>query len=177
LREHTFPITETDGGIVPESARIPTNTVLVGVGQTRAFKFVADEPGDWAMHCHMTHHVMNQMGHNVPNMVGINAEGLDDEVQSLLPSYMTMGRNGMGDMAMMGMAVPRNSIPMVGGKGPFGTIDMGGMFTILKVRANLNNYYDPSWYEHPAGTVASAATAGDLHRDGIDVKSPTTGRW
>ena len=36
------------------------------VGSTRTIEFVADNPGDWAMHCHMTHHVMNQMGHGCP---------------------------------------------------------------------------------------------------------------
>ena len=48
------------------------NTVLVPVGSTRAVDFIADNPGDWPFHCHMTHHVMNQMGHGVPNMVGFD---------------------------------------------------------------------------------------------------------
>src|SRR5205814_9733394 len=126
LHGYQFKITETDGGVVPQSAQTPTNTVLVAVGQTRAFDFVADEPGDWAMHCHMTHHVMNQMGHGTHNMVGVRPGKLDDKVQQLLPGYMTMGQEGMGDMAEMGMSVPKNSIPMVGGKGPFSYIDMGG---------------------------------------------------
>jgi hypothetical protein len=58
---------------------------------------------------------------------------------------------------------------MVGGKGPFDFITMGGMFTILKVREELPSYDDPGWYEYPAGTVASVADPGDLHRDGIEV--------
>ena len=49
-----------------------SSTVLVGVGQTRNMEFISDAPGDWAFHCHMTHHVMNQMGHEFPNMVGVN---------------------------------------------------------------------------------------------------------
>ena len=56
---------------------------------------------------------------------------------------MTMGETGMGDMAEMGMPVPKNSIPMVGGKGPFGYIDMGGMFTILKVREGITELRRP----------------------------------
>jgi hypothetical protein len=174
LHGYDFKITETDGGDVPESAQTPTNTALVAVGQTRAFEFVADEPGDWAMHCHMTHHVMNQMGHNTPNMVGVNPGDLDKKVGSLLPAYMTMGNTGMGEMAEMGMPVPKNSIPMVGGAGPFSYIDMGGMFTILKVRKGITSYDDPGWYGHPKGTVADAATADDLRRDGIEVQAPTT---
>ena len=74
----------------------------------------------------------------------------------------------VGEMAeMQGMPVPRNSIPMRGGRGPFGAIDMGGMFTVLKVRDALASYEDPGWYEHPEGTVAKRASAGELRRDGV----------
>jgi len=31
---------------------------------------------------------------------------------------------------------------------------MGGMFTILKVRAGIKNYEDPGWYSYPPGSVA-----------------------
>lgn len=168
LHGYQFKITETDGGDVPESAQVGTNAVLVAVGQTRAVEFVADAPGDWAMHCHMTHHVMNQMGHGTPNMIGVKSGTLNRKVRNLLPAYMTMGDTGMGDMADMGMPVPPNSIPMVGGEGPFGTIDMGGMFTILKVRQGITSYDDPGWYHHPPGTVADVATPDDRRRDGID---------
>ncbi len=119
----------------------------------------------------MTHHVMNQMGHSIPNMLGVNPRGLDGKVQTLLPGYMTMGQTGMGEMGDMGMTVPRNSIPMVGGPGPFSYIDMGGMFTIVKVRENLTGYDDPGWYEHPPNTVAAAASAEELQADGIEVKA------
>jgi manganese oxidase len=167
LHGHYFKVTATDGGSIPAAGQWPETTVLVPVGSTRDVEFVADAPGDWALHCHMTHHVMNQMGHGVPNMIGTKPSTLDRRVTSLLPGYMTMGRTGMGDMGDMGMPVPKNSIPMVGGKGPFDTITMGGMFTLLKVRQNLNNYEDPGWYANPAGTVADLARSEDLARDGI----------
>ncbi len=84
-----------------------------------------------------------------------------------------MGENGMGGMHEMhgtltgnGMKFPANSIPMLGGDGPFGAIEMGGMFTIVKVRPP--GHLDDIWYQHPAGTVASAATAEELRRDGIE---------
>lgn len=170
LHGYDFRITETDGGAVPETAQSLTNTVFVAVGQTRAVEFIANAPGDWAMHCHMSHHVMNQMAHGLPNMIGVKTDGLDKKVRNLLPAYMSMGDNGMGDMAMMKMPVPKNSIPMVGGQGPFGYIDMGGMFTILKVREKLESYADPGWYQHPAGTVADVASTEDLKRDGIQMK-------
>jgi manganese oxidase len=174
LHGYQFTITETDGGPIPASAQQVETTVLVQVGSTRAFEFVADAPGDWALHCHMTHHTMNQMGHDIPNMVGVQPGNLDAKVQRLLPAYMTMGQTGMGDMASMGMPVPNNSIPMRGGQGPFGPIDMGGMFTILKVRQHLATYDDPGWYVHPPGTVAATASAEDLRRDGIVVPTSAT---
>ncbi len=51
---------------------------------------------------------------------------------------------------------------------------MGGMFTILKVRKDIDNNLDPGWYQHPAGTVAEAASAADLRKDGIDVQMPAS---
>jgi FtsP/CotA-like multicopper oxidase with cupredoxin domain len=167
LHGYQFRITETDGGQIPESAQQRETTALVQAGSTKTVEFVADEPGDWALHCHMTHHVMNQMGHNIPNMIGVMPDKLDEKVRNLLPGYMTMGHNGMGDMGEMGMAVPRNSLSMVGGRGPFDYITMGGMFTIFKVRERLTNYDDPGWYEHPQGSCAEAASAEDLGADGI----------
>jgi len=170
LHGYYFKQTATDGGQTPLSAQRPETTVLVSVGSTRDVEFVADAPGDWSLHCHMTHHVMNQMGHGNPNMLGVKAGKLDDNVQRLLPGYMTMGQDGMGEMADMKMPVPDNSIPMVGGASQFGTITMGGMFTILKVRENLKSYdVDPGWYQNPPGTLAEKATAADLAADGIDL--------
>ncbi len=176
LHGYQFRITETDGGQIPESAQLPETTVLVPVGSTRTVEFVADEPGDWALHCHMTHHVMNQMGHGFPNMIGVEPGKLDSKVRRLLPGYMTMGQTGMGDMADMKMAVPKNSIPMLGARGKHDIITMGGMFTILKVREQLDDGYgDPGAYEAPPGTLASIASAADLQRDGVDVNSPPRG--
>ncbi len=164
----TFEVTGTDGGEIPGAARHPETTVLVPVGSTRVIEFVPGELGDWAMHCHMTHHVMNQMGHGMPVMVGANAQKIDAKVQGLLPGYMTMGQTGMGDMAEMGMPVPKNSIPMVGGPGPFGSIDMGGMFTVLKVREDPDKADPKGWYQHPKGTVADRADEALMKADGID---------
>lgn len=175
LHGFQFKLTATDAGEIPASAQWPEITVLVPVGSTRTIEFVADEPGDWAMHCHMTHHVMNQMGHGLPNIIGIDPKKLDARVQKVLPGYMTMGQAGMGDMAeMAGMPTPKNSVPMLGGKGKHDAITMGGMFTIVKVRNQLTSHEDPGWYDNPAGTLASAATAADLHRDGIEPGSAKT---
>jgi manganese oxidase len=160
-----WKITETDGGQIPESAQWPETTVLVAVGQTRTVEFIADNPGDWAMHCHMTHHAMNQMGHKAPNLIGVRPGKLDKKVSTLIPGYMSMGESGMADMGEMGMPVPRNSIPMVGAQGKHDYIDMGGLFTIVKIRENLTSYDDPGWYENPPGTLASLASNDELQRD------------
>ena len=61
LHGHTFWVTGTEGGRIPESAWIPGNTVLVGVGQSRDVEFIANNPGDWMLHCHIPHHMMNHM--------------------------------------------------------------------------------------------------------------------
>lgn len=177
IHGHFFRITATDGGDIPLSGQWPENTVLVAVGQTRNVEFIADAPGDWAFHCHMTHHVMNQMGHEFPNMLGIDPQGLDAKIRPLLPAYMTHGHTGM-DMGKMAevMPYPKNTISMKGATGPFGDyISMGGLFTIIKVRDELRSYdEDPGWYQHPAGTVAMKATEADLTRDRIDVTARTS---
>ena len=61
LHGHTFYTTGTEGGRIPEAGWWPGNTVLVGVAQARDVEFVANNPGDWMIHCHLPHHMMNQM--------------------------------------------------------------------------------------------------------------------
>ncbi len=68
LHGHTFYITGTEGGRIPETAWWPGNTVLVGVAQAREIEFVANNPGDWMLHCHLPHHMMNQMSSTVGRM-------------------------------------------------------------------------------------------------------------
>jgi manganese oxidase len=167
LHGYNFRITATDGGLIPEAAQWPETTVLVSVGTTRDIELVADAPGDWAMHCHMSHHTMNQMGHDIPNMLGVRDPALDAKMRAVLPQYMTMGEDGMGDVNAMTMPVPENSIPMLGAKGPHGYIDMGGMFTVFKVREQLDTPGDPGWYRQPPDTVVRRATAAQLRADGI----------
>ena len=170
---HSFEVTGTDGGQIAQGARWPEATILVPVGSARTFEFTADNPGDWAVHCHMTHHVMNQMGHDIENMVGVDQSGFSGPVADLVPGYMAMDGNDMaahGEHMEMGhMDVPDNSIPMVGARGPHGYIGMGGMFTLLKVRPGITSYDDPGWYRAPEGTTARLAETAELRRDGIEV--------
>jgi hypothetical protein len=67
-----------------------------------------------------------------------------------------MGTAGMAEMGAMEMPMPDNTLPMMTGFGQFGPLEMGGMFTVVKVRSGLaaGDYKDPGWFEHPKGTVA-----------------------
>jgi hypothetical protein len=69
---------------------------------------------------------------------------------------MPMGEAGGAGMAEMEMPLPDNTLPMMTGFGQFGPIEMGGMFTVMKIRDDLErgNYKDPGWYKNPEGTVA-----------------------
>jgi manganese oxidase len=150
-----FEVTGTDGGWVPKSARWPEVTTDVAVGQLRAFEFDAIA-GDWALHCHKSHHTMNAMGHDVPTMVGVDQRGVAERLARLVPGYMAMGETGMDGMTRMQMPLPENTLPMMTGTGPFGPVGMGGMFTVVKVRDNIapGDFKDPGWFTHPKGTVA-----------------------
>jgi manganese oxidase len=87
LHGHTFEVTGTEAGRIPESAWIPGNTVLVGVAQARDIEFVANNPGTWMLHCHLPHHMMNQMSSNVGLMTRASRRAM--------PAGVSM-ENGMG---------------------------------------------------------------------------------
>ncbi|UXI66046.1 multicopper oxidase family protein [Tahibacter amnicola] len=171
-----FLVTGSDGGRWPKSLWRPEVTEIVGVGQTRDMEFVA-VPGDWAFHCHMSHHTMNAMGHEIPNTMGVDQKGVEEEIRKILPGYMAMGKDGMAehqDHTDSGhMRGPENTLPMMMGKGPFGNIEMGGMFTLIKVRDGLpaDDYRDPGWFNHPPGTqpkrVSSDPNFGNPVRRGL----------
>jgi hypothetical protein len=156
LHGHEFMVTGTDGGPLPRQARWHEVTTDVAVGQMRQVEFVADAPGDWAFHCHKSHHTMNAMGHGVPTMIGVEHRGLVAKIQKLVPDYMVMGERGMADMGEMEMPIPENTLPMMTGTGPYGSLEMGGMFTTLKVRKTqkAGDYSDSGWYAQPPGTQA-----------------------
>jgi len=156
IHGHNFSVTCTDGGWVQKSAQWPETTVDMPIGALRAIEFVADAPGDWAFHCHKSHHVMNAMGHGVPTMIGVDHRGVAEKINKLLPDYMVMGERGMAEMGDMEMPLPDNTLPMMTGRGPFGPLEMGGMFTVVKIREGLarGDYKDPGWYRQPEGSAA-----------------------
>jgi manganese oxidase len=183
IHGHQFKVVSTDGGDIPPAAQWSETTVLVAPGQTRTFEFIATE-GDWPLHCHKRHHPMNAMGHQFPNLIGVDQAGVEDKISAKVPGYMAMGQKGMEEMTTMGMEGPANTIPMMAGDGPFGPIGMGGMFTIVKVHADAPRFAtaaeytakvkgpaDYGWYKHPLGTVADTVNVG--LQDGKPGKIPS----
>jgi FtsP/CotA-like multicopper oxidase with cupredoxin domain len=164
IHGHSFEVAGTDGGWIPKPARWPEVTVDIAVGQMRAMEFVADAAGDWAFHCHKSHHTMGPMGHQVPTMIGVEQKDIAKKINDLIPDYMTMGENGMEGMSGMHMPLPDNTLPMSDGTGPFGPIGMGGMFTVLKVRDVLarSDYHDPGWYKQPKSSATYEWTGAAL---------------
>jgi hypothetical protein len=100
LHGHTFVVTGTEGGRQPKTTWGPKNTVLVGVAEAADVEFVANNPGDWMIHCHLPHHMMNQMS----SVVG----------------PMTRGSNGMlaGLGMEEGMGISRDGGATSEDKGP-----------------------------------------------------------
>jgi hypothetical protein len=115
---------------------------------------------------------MNAMGHDFPTLIGVDQRGLAERIGRAAPGYMAMGEAGMADMSAMAMRLPPNTLPMMGGDGQYGSLEMGGMFSVVKVRRDQKpgDYSDPGWYAHPAGTVAHAV---DTPADAV--RAPDTG--
>lgn len=122
---------------------------------------------------------MNAMGHDVPTLIGVDHRGVAEKIAKLIPDYMVMGERGMADMAEMEMPLPDNTAPMMTGAGPFGSVEMGGMFSVLKVRPDQKpgDYSDPGWFKHPQGTVSyewtgELASAARQHSAGGHLMQP-----
>ena len=104
LHGFTFAITGNEGGRLPEAQWIRRNTVLVGVAQAQDIEFDASTPGSWMLHCHLPHHMMNQMSSNVGTMTRIgNGMGSGADMQS-----------GMGMLTGSGNATSENRGPSLG---------------------------------------------------------------
>jgi hypothetical protein len=85
----------------------------------------------------------------------------------------------------MEMPLPDNTLPMMTGRGPFGPVEMGGMFSVVKVRDDVKpgDYQDPGFHKHPQGTVAyeytgevrqpARAPAASADGSTLDVRKPS----
>ncbi|MDK2828349.1 multicopper oxidase family protein [Clostridium beijerinckii] len=61
IHGHQFYVSASDGNNIPKYARLEKNTILVSSGETWDIEFNADNPGIWPFHCHMPHHMSNNM--------------------------------------------------------------------------------------------------------------------
>ena len=123
LHGHEFEVTGTDGGPTRPESRWQEVTTDIAVGQMRQLEFIVSEEGDWAFHCHKSHHTMNAMGHGVPTLIGVDHRNIAGRIARVVPGYMAMGERGMADMTEMEMALPENTIQMMTGEGPFGSVE------------------------------------------------------
>ena len=138
LHGMTFWVTGTEGGRMPESAWYPSNNVLVGVAQAREIEFVANNPGDWIMHCHMFHHMMNFMSSMAGPMAGemkgmpaggsmATGMGMLTRGPALSPELGgTLGR-GTGENTGSDRAVGNGPMMAAGGQPGMKGMDMKGM--------------------------------------------------
>ena len=156
MHGHTFWITGTEGGRLPESAWYPSNNVLVGVAQVREVEFIANNPGDWAVHCHMFHHMMNSMtsqagplirnnstpeqrnvlgfpqvmlGMEMPAAKGMKMPGMDMKPHDMknMPKKASEKPGGEHDHGKMNMKSEAMQKPMPGHQGMKGMEGMEGM--------------------------------------------------
>jgi hypothetical protein len=118
LHGHTFWITGTEGGRIPETAWIPTNNVVVGVGQSRDVEFIANNPGDWMIHCHILHHMMNHMVSMVGPMPGMGATHDGEHSSKAIPAMpggnLASGQLGAGLEPSLGPATSGDRPVMTG---------------------------------------------------------------
>jgi hypothetical protein len=107
----------------------------------------------------MAHHTMNAMGHGVPNQTDVDQSGVEERIRKISPGFLPMMRDGMAEHQEHtdgGHPGPVNTTPIMTGRAQFGNLEMGGMFTVVKVRDGIRpgDYGDPGWYAHPPATVA-----------------------
>jgi manganese oxidase len=152
---HTFVVTGTEAGRQPESTWGPGNTVLVGVAQARDIEFVASNPGDWMVHCHLPHHMMNSMmdllSDRPVSTTPLTPKQADEQMEVMMAQGQPMSMQAMKDsraIAPNASAVPGfpqdglMEMPMddVGGSAPEfidlphnWSAGMQGMMTLLRV--------------------------------------------
>jgi hypothetical protein len=83
--------------------------MLVGVAQARDFEFVANNPGEWMLHCHMPHHNMNAMSDLLGDRLMMTA---DTEDQRALSQMQTLADHvGFEHVHHAPIAADANKVP------------------------------------------------------------------
>jgi FtsP/CotA-like multicopper oxidase with cupredoxin domain len=111
LHGFTFWETGREGARQQESAWTRGNTTLVGVAQARDIEFVADRAGDWMLHCHLPHHMMNQMASNVGPMTRVR-RSMQAGASPNMPGMDRSANEAMAGMSISGLAENAEKIPL-----------------------------------------------------------------
>jgi len=61
IHGHQFSVTASDGNTIPPKNRLLKNTILVASGETWDIEFFTKNRGIWPFHCHISHHMSNNM--------------------------------------------------------------------------------------------------------------------
>jgi len=61
LHGHQFDVTSADGNAITQVCMMKKNTIHVASGETWDVEFIASNPGIWPFHCHIPHHMSNNM--------------------------------------------------------------------------------------------------------------------
>lgn len=151
------------GIILPNGQDGVTGLLQPGIepGETFIYEFAFKHPGTFMYHPHADE--MVQIGVGMMGMIVVHPKPGNDEVPPvdrdfaiLLHEWAIHPGTYRPDPSVM--PGPENTLPMMGGKGPYGPVGMGGMFTLVKIRENLESYdKDPGWHVQPPGTSARRA--------------------
>ncbi|MCC7184961.1 MAG: copper oxidase [Acidobacteria bacterium] len=146
LHGHHFFLTGTEAGRVRGPVVVPENTIIAGVAQARDIEFVANNPGDWMLHCHLPHHMMNQMVSMVgPSGAADTATG--HQHGGAADAYKVKGFPQDMWMVMDELVAGK---PEVHGLAPGWTAAMMGMMTLVRV-------LEPEMFDHIQQLRAEAA--------------------
>lgn len=161
LHGHTFWVTGTEGGRIPDTAWIPGNNVLVGVAQAREIEFIANNPGDWVFHCHMFHHMMNHMVSGVGPGSRTMAKAGGEDPRFKIPAFP----QGTGMMAMptAAEAAKIRTNPRTRGMRANWFMGVHGLFTVVRVLPpDLYDKVIAGKEEIPPGASVPGGTAGHM---------------
>lgn len=61
IHGHQFAVSASDGNGIPVQTRLVKTTINVASGETYDLEFKANNPGVWPFHCHIPHHMSNNM--------------------------------------------------------------------------------------------------------------------
>ena len=114
LHGHTFYVTGSEGGRQPEATWGPGNTVLVGVAQSRDIEFVANNPGDWMVHCHLPHHMMNNMSDLIGERMITTSPLTPQQAERQMEIMQKVGAHGTHGAAQAHLQVATNATSVPG---------------------------------------------------------------